>query len=283
MNNYVLYHADCMDGKGAALAAWMALGESAIYIPVQYKQPLPEMEDGKNVYIVDFSYSRDILESIRERSKSIVVLDHHKTAMDDLHDLPYAKFDMDKSGAAMAWEYFHPNKDVPPLIQMIQDRDLWKFNISDTRPASTALSLISDFKNYELYLNNYDDLVSTGTIKLGFDKETINKAEKKAVVGTWNGHRCAVINTTDLFSEIGERFYTKYNIDFVAMYFVSSSGELVFSFRSSVFDVGQFAKSIGGGGHPQAAGAKATLTEGAKILEEIYANAKPLKEFQLNS
>ncbi len=283
MDNYVLYHANCMDGKGAALAAWMSLGDNATYIPVHYKKPLPEMEDGKNVYIVDFSYSRDILESIRQRSKSIVVLDHHKTAMDDLQDLPYAKFDMNKSGASMSWEYFHPGKDMPALIEMIQDRDLWKFELPTTRAASTALTLVHDFKDYLSYLDNYDALTTKGVSKLEFDEETLNSAERKAKVGTWNGHRCAIINTTDLFSEIGERFYTKYNIDFVAMYFISNDGELVFSFRSSKFNVGQFAQSIGGGGHPFSAGAVMNLTEGAKVLSEIYADAKPLKDYLLTN
>ena len=183
----------------------------------------------------------------------------------------------------MSWEYFHPGKDMPALIEMIQDRDLWKFELPTTRAASTALTLVHDFKDYLSYLDNYDALTTKGVSKLEFDEETLNSAERKAKVGTWNGHRCAIINTTDLFSEIGERFYTKYNIDFVAMYFISNDGELVFSFRSSKFNVGQFAQSIGGGGHPFSAGAVMNLTEGAKVLSEIYADAKPLKDYLLTN
>jgi oligoribonuclease NrnB/cAMP/cGMP phosphodiesterase (DHH superfamily) len=75
------------------------------------------------VYILDFSYDEETLRNLYKKVE-VVVLDHHKTAEKDLKDLSFAKFDMNKSGAMMAWEYFHPEKEVPLMIRYIQDRDL---------------------------------------------------------------------------------------------------------------------------------------------------------------
>lgn len=74
--NYVLYHANCFDGSGAAYAAWAALGDKdTSYIPVQYGEAPPEMESGSNIYIVDFSYPKDVLTGLLDASEKLVVLD----------------------------------------------------------------------------------------------------------------------------------------------------------------------------------------------------------------
>lgn len=80
----ILYHANCKDGAGAALAAWMKYGdEGHEYIPVQYGGEPPNV-DGEKVMILDFSYPRDILIAISKSAKSITLIDHHKTAQADL-------------------------------------------------------------------------------------------------------------------------------------------------------------------------------------------------------
>ena len=124
--SYVLYHANCFDGMGAAYAAWTQLGDVNVeYIPVQYGSPPPETEAGSNVYIVDFSYSKGTLDEIKGKSAHMIVLDHHKTAAEDLDGYPGAIFDMKRSGAMLAWDYFHPGVHAPLLLDYIQDRDLW--------------------------------------------------------------------------------------------------------------------------------------------------------------
>lgn len=282
---FVLYHANCNDGNAAAIAAHLKFGEAATYIPVQYNKPMPEIPDQSDVFILDFSYPREILERLHDRSKSILVLDHHKTAMEELKGLPYAKFDMTKSGAVLAWEHFHPGEIMPTLFHIVQDRDLWKFKSPRTRAVTAALqTLVPDFRDYPKYFWNDDMLFSKGTAKLEFDTLDIDSAVRKAVVTEWgqSGYKAAILNTIHLFSEIGERIYLNYDVDFVAMYFITDSGELVFSFRSKApVDVSVLAKRLGGGGHPQACGASMDLLSGATFLHDLYQDAKPLKEFKI--
>lgn len=132
---YVLYHAGCDDGFGAAWAAWLTLGRDAEYIPVNYGQDPPEIPDGARVTILDFSYPRDVLLELSKRYY-LHVFDHHKTAAQDLAGFDRATFDMTKSGARLAWEHFHPGVDVPTLVRVVESRDLWRFDEPHTRELS---------------------------------------------------------------------------------------------------------------------------------------------------
>ena len=52
---YTLYHNNCPDGFGSALAAYLKFGDKSEYIGVKHQQDPPEMEPGSEVYILDFS------------------------------------------------------------------------------------------------------------------------------------------------------------------------------------------------------------------------------------
>lgn len=134
----VWYHHECWDGFGAAYAAWKRFGNDATYVSVQHGNPPPDFVDGEEVYILDFSYDKDALLDIDGRASLLVVLDHHESARKQLEDLPFATFDMEKSGAVLAWEYFH-SSDVPELLLYIQDRDLWRWELPDSREINYAL------------------------------------------------------------------------------------------------------------------------------------------------
>ena len=94
----IIYHHPCPDGFGAAYAAWCRLGDRAEYVGADYGT-LPAIDVmARDVYVLDFSFPRPVLESIRMQARSLVIIDHHKTACEDLHDFPGAIFDMGLSG-----------------------------------------------------------------------------------------------------------------------------------------------------------------------------------------
>ena len=87
MKPLVIYHADCTDGFGAAFAAWLKLGDEAEYLPMRYGQAklheaLPFNPLNREIYILDFSFERQIMEFIFKDAKRVVWLDHHKTAFE---------------------------------------------------------------------------------------------------------------------------------------------------------------------------------------------------------
>jgi uncharacterized protein len=256
-NCLVIYHANCPDGFAAALAAWLKLKDEADYIPVHYGDEPPDIED-KEVFILDFSFPRDVLLKIQSAAKSIILLDHHKTAQADLECLDFARFDMNKSGAVLAWEYFHPASDIPEFVLHIQDRDLWRWQMDGSREISAAL-LIEDrtFENWSRFLaaDSLDDLKKSGAVILNYQTSQIKKItdSKDIPVVSIAGYDVPCINTTVLISEIGNELAKGW--PFAALYF-ETKDKRVYSLRSAAdgIDVSAIAKQFGGGGHFHAAG-----------------------------
>lgn len=81
----VLYHSSCQDGFCAAWVAWRALEGNAEFIPVQYGQEPPPHIDDRRVYVLDFSYKRPVLAQMCRQASHVTVLDHHRTAEQDLN------------------------------------------------------------------------------------------------------------------------------------------------------------------------------------------------------
>src|SRR5271168_4499839 len=134
MKPLCIYHGNCADGFGAAWVVREALGDVDFH-PGVYSEPPPNVA-GREVYIVDFSYKRPVLLEMAKVAEGITVLDHHKTAADDLKMLPAnvdSVFDMEHSGAILAWDYWFADKPSPLLLRHIEDRDLWRFLLPGTR------------------------------------------------------------------------------------------------------------------------------------------------------
>src|SRR5688572_27366216 len=111
----VLYHGGCPDGFGGAYAAWKKFGDTADYIPVQYGKPVPNHLEGNDVYFVDFCYPNEIMQPIIASAHSVTVLDHHLGNKANVESMPTFVFDETRSGATIAWSYFHPDTPVPTL------------------------------------------------------------------------------------------------------------------------------------------------------------------------
>ncbi|OYV83184.1 MAG: hypothetical protein B7W96_00395, partial [Parcubacteria group bacterium 37-58-5] len=117
----ILYHGGCPDGFGGAYAAWKKFGDSADYIPVKYEQPVPKHIEGKELYMVDFCYEQGIMDGLLKNAKSLVVLDHHEGVRDVVESMPNHIYDSQRSGATIAWSYFHPETPVPTFLTYVED------------------------------------------------------------------------------------------------------------------------------------------------------------------
>lgn len=167
----VIFHNPCLDGFTAAWAVWLQF-PNAEFFPGVYGQAPPDCT-GRNVYLVDFSYKRPVMEQIMAQANSVLVLDHHKTAEADLANLwktpqgdqekTAVLFDMEKSGARLAWEWFHPNTEVPRLVRYVEDRDLWRFKLPYCRELNAAVF------SYAYDFQVWNDLRAQIDYPLGFD------------------------------------------------------------------------------------------------------------------
>jgi oligoribonuclease NrnB/cAMP/cGMP phosphodiesterase (DHH superfamily) len=247
---------------GAKYAAWKKFGDKAEYIGVNYGKPLPRIENGSDVYIIDFSYPKEILRELNGRSSKLLVLDHHKTAQEDLAGEPYAIFDMDRSGAVLAWNYFFPDSTVPTLLEMIQDMDLWKWKIPGTRNIMNFLEILGDD------VSTWDQLVplrggvySKGGYISQYQDRLLEKQVHKDNIAFRNigKHKVGILNTSVYPSEIGSWICINCNVDYSMTWNMDSTNVVRLSFRSvGDFDVSEIAKLYGGGGHRNASGARTT-------------------------
>ncbi len=262
--NLVLYHASCNDGFCAAWLFWRYIDKEAEFIPVQYGEPFPRTTvHDRNVFILDFSYPRDDLLNLRaEGPKKLLVLDHHKTAEEELKGLDFCVFDKDLSGATLTWRYFfNHGGDVPAqppwLLRFIGDRDLWRFKLDDTRAIHAGLQLYPyEFKVWEkIHKRGKTLLVVEGMTILKYTKQLIESACSFACEIELDGHKVLAVNATNkaITSDLGHKLSHGYAFGVV---WFATEDKIVFSLRSTEegIDVAELAKKFGGGGHQHAAG-----------------------------
>ena len=188
----VLYHAECMDGFGAAWALWKRFPE-ARFVPVKHGFPQPEGLDGQHVVMVDFSYHRDDILALADRTASLQILDHHITAQSALADLPFAYFDMDRSGAVLAWEWAH-TQPIPWLLQYVQDKDLWHWHLPHSREISAALaSYPFDFATWEQL--QFETLKVEGTGILRHENSLVDKLVQEAIMVSIAGYTVPAVHS----------------------------------------------------------------------------------------
>lgn len=267
----VVYHHPCNDGSGAALSAWLALGDDAQYEKLAYHTPMDlEKLRGRNVIFLDCSLKREELDRLRTIAKKVVILDHHDSAMKDLAGVPGCFFVMGNSGAVLAWHYFHGARTKPPkLLQLIEDRDLWKWN---DRAASEALhyGLVDkhpklDFKDFATYIDNEQllKLIEYGKSLIAVNQQWCEQMAKHAQLkqfklpGTERKYRIFAmeLETNKLISELAEYLYTQNDVDFVMLWFkIGDKYKISLRGNKSSINLGEIATALGGGGHPRAAG-----------------------------
>jgi oligoribonuclease NrnB/cAMP/cGMP phosphodiesterase (DHH superfamily) len=256
MRDLVIYHASCMDG---AAAAWVVkqCRPDAEFIPLQYDDAPPDVTD-RRIWCLDFSFGREVLLAMKEKAKSLMVLDHHKTVAKDLEGLDFCRFDMEKSGCIIAWEHFFPeNKVVPILLRYICDRDIWRWRMPFSREINAAIQSyphrIESIE--ELMKRDINQLVDEGKAIIRFRNSLVEDIIKGARETELDGHKILCVYTSVLQSEVGERLAQ--DRPFSLTWFDLQDGEFCYSLRAvaaSGFDVGDIARKHGGGGHALAAG-----------------------------
>lgn len=273
----VIYHKGCQDGFGAAWVAWryygknrhelLANSESVEFIPKAYGEPPPEIHPGDIVYILDFSYSREVLLEMNKKANSLVVLDHHKSAQEDLEGLDFCIFDMNQSGAMLAWNHFFPSEETPWLIEYIQDRDLWNWKLAYSKEINACIASW-EHDNFEIWEHAafpdeedrfLDLVIAEGRAILRFvDQYTDKACTQLCRQVRFLGHPdIPVVNVP--YMRVSDTLHTLHEMypeaPFVAAWFQRGDGFYQYSLRSKKdFDVSELAVSQGGGGHAQAAG-----------------------------
>lgn len=268
MARMVIYHGNCNDGFCAAWVAHRAWPD-AEFVAANYGQEPPDVR-GKKVLIVDFSYPRAVLYRMaQECGWNLTVLDHHKTAEADLAPRPNEEafcnmvFDMKRSGAALAWDYFNKGQPYPWIVEAVQDRDLWLWKY----PASRELnaSITTWLRDFDYWDREYQDgrgadghgmkrAIDEGRAILRYIDQYTEEMVAQARTVDFEGYRVPCVNVpykgiSEIVGKLAE------SAPFAIGWFQGLSGKFLYSLRSrGEFDVSAIAKKYGGGGHKNSAG-----------------------------
>ncbi len=255
-NILVVYHGDCADGWTAAWAAWRKFGGAAEYVPANYWPTDVFDVDGREVYIIDYCPTRNELVDYAARARKLTVIDHHKTNEARCHGLDFCLFDMNRSGAGMAWDFFHPGQKRPLLVDYVEDRDIWRWTMPNSHIVSAAIFSypLGDFQTWSWLAsqieNNMTSVLTVGEAVLRAERIAITDCKKNVRLAKFAGYHdvpvvnASGINISSLLNELAPANY------FAVGWFQRSNGTFKYSVRSNGnFDAAKLAEMFGGGGH----------------------------------
>ncbi len=256
----VIIHHNDQDGFGGAWAAWKKFKNRAEYIAADHDKDVPEGLIDKELYLIDFCYPEAIMRRLLETNKKVVVLDHHVSQQDIVGISTEHVYDVDRSGAVIAWQYFFPGEPVPKLLRHIEDMDLWQFNISNTKEIIAAMDEYPfDLKIWNKIIVDIEDketakkYLEAGRTILQYEKRVIERLLGRAEKVDFEGHLAYAVNAPILESEIGNWIVThKKAIGIIWSY--KGDGIKVSLRSDGKTDVSALAQRYGGGGHKAAAG-----------------------------
>lgn len=281
----VIYHGrNCPDGFAAALAAWLYYEGKAEFLGLDHGDiktvdDLPALA-GRAVYILDFSFAAEIMHGIEERAAKLVMLDHHKSAAEKLTGFAcrcgIVHFDMHKSGARLAWEFFQPEQPVPDLVRFVEDRDIWVWQYPESAGFLAALDM--EPFNFERWneIASFDGMQLAIYVERGkamdekFSKLAAGIAEGAQAL-TFNGVSGLMVNAPGVFHSLVGDLLSQKSGTFALMWSVDKSGTIKAGLRSQrSFNCIPLAESLGGGGHAQACGFKMSAERLPELLRGTF-------------
>ena len=281
----VLYHGKgCPDGFAAALAAWIFYEGQAEFLGLDHGDiktaaDLPVL-DGRAVYILDFSFAPEILRGIEDRAAKLVLLDHHKSAAEKLTGFAcrcgVVHFDMSKSGARLAWEFFQSDRAVPDLVRFVEDRDIWVWQFPQSAGFLAALDM-EPFK-FERWAEiaaftpaQLDFFMARGqAMDEKFSKLAADIAEGAQPIA-FNGQHGLMVNAPGVFHSLVGELLSKQSGTFALMWSAAKGGVIKVGLRSQRgFDCIPLAESMHGGGHAQACGFRMSAQRLPELLSGTF-------------
>jgi oligoribonuclease NrnB/cAMP/cGMP phosphodiesterase (DHH superfamily) len=285
-NTIIYYHNPCQDGFASMFVATRFLKDYTL-VPYSHGQDIITTYENQTIYFLDMAPSVEIYKKLIENNK-VIILDHHKSNFDEytkhnINDKNVIIIDEKKeeaSGVGVTWDYFADGNreftyaqiggNMPYFLQLIQDRDIWKFKLPETKDfceglyfTSCTTELFSEtMSNYEELYSNPEKIqyyIKLGNLLLKKKNNTIKYLTEKYIQKVYNykGHKVCMANVDyELTSDLGNSLSARNECDFAILWRYDHEYESYsLSFRSNnKVDVSTICKQFGGGGHKNASG-----------------------------
>jgi len=275
----VIYHGNCPDGFGGAWAAWKKFGAKADYLPARDRSATPVPLKNKIVYIIDYTYDAPIIKKLLKDNIRVTAIDHHVSQADATRLTEKYLYDVNHSGAVLAWQYFHPGKKMPMLLRYVEDRDIWKWTVPHAREMLMLIDLApQEFKAWSQLAKDIDDPRIHATyrkkgalLELHY-RSLYEKLLPSAELVKFAGHKVYALNCPYYFADdLGHALAAKTKS--FSLLWNESGGRIRCSLRSAgKIDVAKIAKKYGGGGHKASSGFSFPVGKKApwKLLSEAF-------------
>lgn len=277
MRKVCIYHAGCPDGFGAAWAVRKGWGDDTVFIARGHEDPLrADAFTGDQVLFADIAPPPECYRPLADAVGELVVLDHHVSARDRFEAVPglareldqeghSVHFDLGHSGAMLAWRHFFPDDAPPPLLDYVEDQDLWNWALPQSREVNAAIaSHPRSFASWDsLAARAVAELAGEGAPILRMQLREVERALQTAHPVTIGPHRLEAVNSRYQRAEIGHELASRaaYGAPCGAVYRLTARRVDVSVYSVGDFDVAALAGLFGGGGHRSAAGFSVTLEE----------------------
>ena len=219
---------------------------------------------------------------IDERAAKLVMLDHHKSAAEKLTGFAcrcgVVHFDMAKSGARLAWEFFHPDAPVPSLIRYVEDRDIWKWEFAESAGFLAALDMEpQDFARWrEIAAFTPGELARFMARGAAMDekyKKLCADIAEGAQPLVFNGIAGLMVNAPGMFHSLVGDLLSAQSGTFALMWSAGPKGVKAGLRSQRNFDCIALAESMGGGGHAQACGFRMGVERLPELLSGVLNSA----------
>ena len=282
----IVYHFGCSDGITALAIMEVYLEQNHPQIKKEsfcgiYQRHVDiELFRGKDVYLLDFSYPLETLKKIIDVAFNVTVIDHHKTAienLDPIKDQFINKLDINHCAAYLTWKFLYPDLDVPYFIDLVNARDMW---LKDNKDADYFNMAFITENGYECAkLNTMKALVLkclTDHSDIAIAKEMVTKGQnykrcydhlckqiaKNSYDTTITDHDGKILNVLmvnchgQFASDVGALVANR-SPSGIAITWHATDTKTKFSVRVKAgvnWDAGKYAAPYSGGGHPASAG-----------------------------
>ncbi len=257
-----LYHKNCLDGRGSA-AVVARRERDAEFVAMQYGNRRPPML-GRKVYIVDFCLSLEEMRATRAEAEEVIWIDHHASQLPVHQALGWGTLDTTECGTSLTWKVLFGDQPPPPVVAYIKDKDLWQWQLPDSRAIAAGLEL--SFRKDDFAGLLEVDLAEMARIGRPALEELAKRVAKIVQGGIvvqdpygLVGVRALAVNCNKDLSEVGAHICLPQTegglgYDLGIMYYQKQPNSWVHSLRSGGrVDCAVIASARGGGGHPSSA------------------------------
>lgn len=162
----IIYHNHCPDGWAAAAVSTIFEEKDGVcitYLPmtpddvsIGVENLIKHVNKQTKIRIFDLCISHQDAWKLLNYFDDICILDHHKTTIDSFREnVPWIndgvefksgrklfRYNNNKCGATLAWQFYCNNEEPPMFLQYIEDRDLWKWQLPNSTIICNGISYL---------------------------------------------------------------------------------------------------------------------------------------------